>query len=549
MKKIQGIGIATLLALPLLSCSNQAAPTNNAPTVVGIKDVQCIVNSTVDFLDGVAALDREDGDITPNMEISITPEVPVKDGYASFSKTGEYTVNYKVTDSGGRTFQKRSYVDVVARERYVGFDLPQGYGASASGEASFTHCGMRDGHFLIQAKGNQVAEDIIISRKLTIKTNVQYTLNFTVESRCKGRVKAMANGLDCAEMYLDEGIQTLSFSHIVLDEEKSSREVEFSLCLGNIATDIDLTLLHLEVEYPQEEGKIVDLTEKFSFGGRVLSRIESGCEGNTWVEDNGKTAVLEVTKAIPEIWLGGMFINTGIELKEGVTYTVSFDLEAERKANYEVIIQRSQWDEKQLSVIYNPEDGHYSRDITIDSAGKGPLWLYVQSGTETNRIRMKNLKVEEHLSAIGKENYPIEDYGEYHENGYQTEIHSSLGNFTYHIGEFAPNDSQEKVTSPTFYVNGSGGNYVLSFKAKASAPIEVVVAAPVSGGWDPTLMWNRISLSENETAYTFFFSGAGSDRDYTVVWQFGSTNNQKYHDVDIEVSDVSISLRNHELDG
>ena len=84
---------------------------------------------------------------------------------------------------------------------------------------------------------------------------------------------------------------------------------------------------------------------------------------------------------------------------------------------------------------------------------------------------------------------------------------------------------------------------------KASEPIEVVVAAPVSGGWDPTLMWNRIYLSNKETNYTFFFNGNGSDRDYMVVWQFGSFNNQRYENVDVEVSKVSISLRNRELDG
>ena len=98
-------------------------------------------------------------------------------------------------------------------------------------------------------------------------------------------------------------------------------------------------------------------------------------------------------------------------------------------------------------------------------------------------------------------------------------------------------------------MNGSGGNYVLSFNAKASAPIELVVAAPVSGGWDPTLMWSRIYLSEKETNYTFFFNTNGSDRDYTVVWQFGSGNNQKYQNVEVEVNNVSISLKNIELDG
>ena len=105
------------------------------------------------------------------------------------------------------------------------------------------------------------------------------------------------------------------------------------------------------------------------------------------------------------------------------------------------------------------------------------------------------------------------------------------------------------MTSPAFFVNGSGGNYVLTFKAKASSPIEAVVAAPVKGGWDPTILWQRIYLNSEEQVFTFYLSANGADRDYTFVWQFGSDKNQAFENVDIEVSDVSICLKNRELDG
>ena len=165
---------------------------------------------------------------------------------------------------------------------------------------------------------------------------------------------------------------------------------------------------------------------------------------------------------------------------------------------------------------------------------------------------MRNLKVEERLGGVGRDEFPIEDFQEYHADGYDCHMSSSLGGFQYHIGSFAKNDGDEKVLSPVFYVAGSGNNYVLSFKAKASKNIDVVVAAPIASGWDPTAMWAKIELTPEEKAYSFFFydpKGECSNRDYQIVWQFGSTKNQQFTDVDVEVSDVSICLRNRELDG
>ena len=154
MKKIKLLTIPVLAALLFAGCAKDSPETNKAPSVTGVKDIQCIVNSTVDFLDGVAALDKEDGDITPKMDITVTPYVEVSDdGYAYFSEVGEYTVNYKVTDSEGRTAQKRAYVDVVDRETYRTFAMAEGFTAEALGNASLEKCGMINSEFVLEATG------------------------------------------------------------------------------------------------------------------------------------------------------------------------------------------------------------------------------------------------------------------------------------------------------------------------------------------------------------------------------------------------------------
>ena len=556
MKTNKIISTSLILLAFISGCANKEASQNNvAPTVTGIKDIQCIVNTKVDFLAGVAALDKEDGDITPNLEITVTPEVEVKDGVAIFNKVGEYKVNYKITDSQGRTVQKNSFVDVVNREKYTAFDMPQSFEKEANGKAIFERCGMINGEFVVEASGHEVAEDVIVKQHFNLNTNLEYTFNYDVDSNSTGKVKVLADDIECAEIMLEKGSNTLSFKHTIVNPDENKQDVTISLCLGNVNDEknkVNLVIKNSTINYPQQAGEVVDRSEGFTFKDRVVPRIDGaeGVKGNAWEEDNGKTAVLEIEQASSEVWPGGMFINTDIEFKVGVTYTVSFDIEREFEKYYEIVFLPGQWEEaRKYITLYNPDDGHIEQNITVTEGTKGFLWLYVQSGNQTNHIRMRNLKVEEHLNAVGYDDFPIEDYTETHNDAYHPTLTSSLGGFTYTIDKFAPVDGEERVTSPTFYVSGSGANYVLSFKAKANKPIEVVVATPVSRGWDPTLSWGRIYLSDEETAYTFFCNGNGSNRDYTIAWLFGSTNNQQYENVKIEVSDVVISMRNNELDG
>ena len=107
----------------------------------------------------------------------------------------------------------------------------------------------------------------------------------------------------------------------------------------------------------------------------------------------------------------------------------------------------------------------------------------------------------------------------------------------------------QKVTSPAFYISGSGSNYIITFKAKASKPTEVVFAGPISGGWDPTWLWTRFTITEEEKVYTFIPGDAGGDRYNEFVWQFGSSNNQRHRNVTITISDIKVCYKNAEYDG
>ena len=564
MKRIRLLLVFVLVLILLAGCSPQGE-VNKAPSVVGVKDISCIVNSTVDFLDGVAALDKEDGDITPNLQITVTPHVEVSEqGYATFTQVGEYTVNYQITDSNGRTAQKRAYVDVMDRETYRTFAMPEGFVAETNGRATVETCGMINGVFKLNAHGGEIAEDIKLIREFTLNTNLEYTFYYTIKSNVVGKIKVMADGDDCAELAVVAGENVLTFTHTVWQEEEEKSNVEIALCLGGLEGSVAWEIGKIELEYPQEEGKLVELAEDFNFAQRVEPRIDTngntnGLVGNAWAMPGGAAARLEITTPSSnsgDIWRGGMFVNTGITLRAGVTYTISFKVECvpfplgttrEEADNFEVVLQRDQWDEEKIKTLYH-QTGTITEEIVANDATAGALWIYVQSGTQANQITLSELSVKEHLNAVGKDVYQISDFT--HFNALPDyEFTTDRGNFKYVVGEFSATDNHHRVTSPSFLVAGSGANYVVTFTAKASAPVEMVVAAHVADGWDPTILWSKVTLSATETVYTFFCNGNGSDRLYALEWQFGSANNQQYHNVTIEISNIRVCLRNGELDG
>lgn len=577
MKKTKLLAIPMLAAMVFAGCSSAPVATNKAPTVVGVKDIECMVNSTVDFLDGVAALDAEDGDITPKLQITVSPGVEVKDGYATFTQTGSYTVNYTVKDSQGRTAQKKAYVDVLDRETYKTFNIPEGFTAAAYGSAEISECGMKNGSFKLSATGGEIAEDVILTRYFPVNEAYYpeggaYNYRYEINSDKAGKIKVVANGDDCAEMNLQTGDNVLQFSYApVADEKGKFDDVKIDVCFGGLG-EMNVVIKSVETEFPQEAGKEIVRAENFNFKNRLEARIDTkagysekeldanpslnnGLEGNKWDADDGNEAHFEISKPSTvdgTAWAGGMFVNTGIELKNGSTYNISLNVDTIHPQDwpqgqeeiFEIQFLYKQWsdDSEVIGKIFH-ETGDLERSYTIDSNHTGSLWIYVMSGTQKNEIVLKNLNVVEVLGPTAKEVYPLEDF---------TQAGGTLttegGGFTFDVETFSKTDNQTMVTGPSFMVTGSSANYVLTFKARASAPIDMVVAVPVANGWDPSILWQKVKLSEEWTVYTFICNGDDNDNSHKVVWQFGSEANTQYSGVKIEIADLRICLKNGQLD-
>ena len=79
----------------------------NEVPVINAEDKTLTVGDKFDPMDGVTATDKEDGDLTDQIEIA--------ENTVDTSKAGLYSVTYKVTDKGGATTQKS--INVVVKEK------------------------------------------------------------------------------------------------------------------------------------------------------------------------------------------------------------------------------------------------------------------------------------------------------------------------------------------------------------------------------------------------------------------------------------------------
>lgn len=546
-KAIKIISAAVAAAVIAVTVAGCAGESNAAPEVEGAHDIDCIINTSVDLLDGVAALDREDGDITPQMQITVAPDAAVENGYAVFPAAGEYTVTYSVEDSGGAQCTRSVLINAIEREKYFDFATVGGFRGNAGGGASILKNGMYDGVYVVEASGAEVAEDIAITRTYTLDNGYNYTFDFGYSSSVGGRAYVLADGLKTAEVYINEGEGSFSFTYLPRGEGSVS-EVEISLLLGNLGS---VSFSIRSASYMRERGEEnEDLTANFSFNGKVISRFD-GTSGNSFAGEGGATAVLEMREASGDIWRGGMFINTGIVTEADQVYNISFDISAINASPFEVVIQRGQFNEYKYLTEYIGDavsGQHISDTFTPANDTAGELWIYVQSGNAVNDITMRNLKISVVRSGDKVDNIALKDFVLTDSDGRGSTISTAGGGFTVNIPTFADTDWKQQVASPEFYVSGSGENYVITFRAKATNPVVCVFAAPLYGGWDPTWAWQRITITEQEQVFSVWCSDAGGNRYNNFVWQFGSATNQRYTDVTIEITDIEISYKNNTLD-
>lgn len=537
---------AKLLIFPLVAsaamltaCAGE--PFNQGPELRGVNNITCLTNTAVDLLDGVAALDTEDGDVTPDLKITVTPEVKVENGYATFEKAGAYDVCYEVRDSGGKLARTTVSATVKEREAYMDSVLTNGFSLIVSGNAKVLNEGLCDGVYKFSADGGTIAEDVKLNRMYALDKGVEYSFKYMFDCNLSGRIKIAADGAPFTEREVKAGGNEVEFTYTPQDGT-----VEIGLWLGALEGGLEVSLSRSQTEFTTKAG---ELAQNFNFSGKISNR--DGYAGATVsASKDGKSATLEVTEPTDAIWKAGMFVDTGIRLAAGVEYEVSFDAVSKPGNNYQICIQKDQWNEDGMRILESPK-GRVSETVAATDSFNGRLWLFIRSGLNKNIITVSNLSVNAKSSTVITEDFAIGRVDSVHRGGGGGSARCEYGKIIYEASSFGVTDNDNELFTPAFTLlnGGAASNYVISFKAKATLPVVCVFAGPVDGGWDPVIVRVSLEITADEKTYSFYCNDTDMTGVRRLVWQFGSTFNAEYAGpVTVEISDIKICLKS-ELDG
>ena len=108
------ISLFLLVLILILSACTQKE--NEAPDIIGVQDEVAIeLGETWDALEGVTAIDKEDGDLTKQIVITVMPDVPVENGKITPTETGEYYITYSVKDKKGKMTEAYTTLKVLPK--------------------------------------------------------------------------------------------------------------------------------------------------------------------------------------------------------------------------------------------------------------------------------------------------------------------------------------------------------------------------------------------------------------------------------------------------
>jgi len=537
MKKIKFLILPLALAVTALTaCGGE--PVNKGPELTGVNDVTCLANSTVDLLDGVRAFDYEDGDITPDLQITVTPEVAVEDGFATFPKAGEYDVCYEIRDSGGKLARTTVKANVVEREVYMDNMLTNGFSLKTDGSVNVIKEGLNGSAYSFKVSGGEIAEDVRLTRTYTLVTGAEYTFKYEFECNLSGKIKVAADGKAFAEQLINADAKSLEFNFSLPLKKTDNGEIlsettEIELWLGALEGDLEFSLIRSETKYMREGTVLKELAENFNFNGKIINRDDKAHA--VYASEDGKSATLEVTNPTGEIWQVGMFVETGIRLEAGNEYIISFDMDSRLGNPYQVCIQHDQWKDSD-AIFIDDAQGHVSKTISATESFSGNLWLFIRSGVYANNVTISNLSVK-----VKESGYKIQSFGISGVEAGGGEARCEYGKLIFDIPSFGADWGNNELRTPSFELSGAAANYVITFKAKSSQPVKCVFLAhdELASEWT-TFVWKEIKITEKETAFYIKCDDKNLNSSYKFFWQFGTLANAGYSDVTVEISDVKI---------
>lgn len=402
--------LSGLLALGLAACSNNRTPKDDvAPEITGNQDKVCTVDEEVNLLEGLSAIDDVDGDITENIEVNLIPSLDVTNGRVTPRETGDYEVQYKVTDKSGNVAEAFATLTVnphlAEKTVYKEYSF-NGLADNPFGVWAFDGLTVEEsiskGNYKVSGQTDGEAWHVKFTGEVETVANADYEVIYEFTSDVAGNVTFEASDLAANKtVEIIEGYNRLSFK-FTSGEAKDSQG--YCLQLGALE---DFNIEFSKIEVIETIGvdvwsTVVDGID-FTADGVVSSVFDNNSEGN--VETTIDSATMNITRGSDEngVWQTKLFVATGTDLEADVKYKISLDLEAENAIDDFEICYNSGDVEKGVGALYGQKllagvKKSFEFVTTLDSA-KDNLVVQFQLGKANepqgaNTVTVSGVKVE-----------------------------------------------------------------------------------------------------------------------------------------------------------
>ena len=546
--------------------------------------------SEFDAFAGVAASDKEDGDITDKIVVTSLPELSFSNGKVTVSDPGSYELTYTVTDKGG--LEAKAYATLTVTRQtgeavvYQNFDFDVAGEADDHGWAAVIAEGVqasgehKQGAFVFEiADPGNGDGDIKLAKSGFALEAGDYRIKIWAKSSAPTYAHLIARN-ELAEGWetfgavwnarIDENIAPIELNFPSAGEGSA----ELLLHLGKITpnpdnaadtTPSDFTVTIDKIEIYKITGEEHEV-EAFSSDLKAADAVSVEAGDGAAASFDGGVVTIESYPTDGGVWSIKANLGLGGEtIANGTKYFYRFTVNAENGVSGEALVESlSLYHEARVNFnglnAAPGEDVVVSAVFTADRDVSDPV-IRLQignapDGASANKITVKDLvfgTVEGDKETVKTTDsfsvpYSGEEYSwgtfnatdEENDRGVGT-IWTENGSLFYRIDQGGVTDWHNKL-----YMNltlPADSYFTVEITGKASKPVSCGFFLNPSGSWDPRVSEGIDFTTEEQT---FRFDTTDTlilDMPFEMLFQFGSAELADMGDVTIEISDITIWQR------
>ena len=591
LKKVLAAVLCLAMILSLSACGGNGAPSgdNTAPEITGVFDQAVEAGTEFDALAGVAASDKEDGDISGKIVITSMPDLSFSNGKVTVMDPGNYELTYTVTDKGG--LETKAYATLTVTRQtgeavvYQDFDFSGGeadaHGWEAViGESAEATGELKQGAFVFEiANPGEGDGDVQLSKAGFELEAGDYRVKVWAKSSAPTYAHLIARD-ENAEGWetfgavwnarIDENIAPIEL--FFTSEGEGSAELR--LHLGKITPNPD----NAEDTTPENFTVTIDKIELYKITGEeheveVLSSDLTAADAVTVEAGDGAAAsfdggVVTIENYPTEGGVWSIKANIGLggeTIANGTKYFYRFTVNAENGVSGEALVESlSLYHEARVNFnglnAAPGEDVVVSAVFTADRDISDPV-IRLQignapEGAASNKITIKDLAFgtvegdKETVKTIDSFSVPFTgdaySWGTFNATDEDNErgvgsIWTEDGSLFYRIDQGGVTDWHNKL-----YMNltlPADSYFTVQITGKASKPVSCGFFLNPSGSWDPRVS-EGIDFTTEEQTFSFDTTDTLIlDMPFEMLFQFGSADLAEMGDVTIEISNITILQR------